>query len=160
MIYHHLFIQMLVKDWQNLSFYTQSKMLLLCPTWKILNLFLTWKGHVQDFDRLLFTLVLLHESSLSSWSCKTCWKPSFWKTTQLRISELDIPEKWYLITDSCPCEFVLSQTLELAEVKDYPVTSILSQTKKFFKSWIHQLHVIHWRLSLPRRYISCWLWQD
>lgn len=93
MIYHHLFIQMLVKDWQNLSFYAQSKMLLLCPTWKILNLFLTWKGHVQDFDRLLFTLVLLHESSLSSWSFKTCWKPSFWKTTQLRISELDIPRK-------------------------------------------------------------------
>lgn len=86
---------MLVKDSRltETVFYTQSKVLLMCPTWKIFNLFLTWKDHVQDFERLLFTLVLLHESSLSSWSFKTCWKPSYWKTTQLRVSELDIPRK-------------------------------------------------------------------
>lgn len=60
---------------------------------KRFNLFLTWKGHVLDFERLLFTLVLLHESSSSSWSCKTCCATSNWKPSQITLSKLDILRK-------------------------------------------------------------------
>jgi len=67
--------------------------LLICPTWKIFNLFSIWKDHAQDFERLLFILVLLQLSSLGSGSFKKCWKPGSWKTTELRVSESGIPQK-------------------------------------------------------------------
>lgn len=69
------------------------RVLLTCPTWKVFNLFLTRKGHVQDFEKLLFILVLLHESSSTSWSCKTCCATSHWKPTQITLSKLDILRK-------------------------------------------------------------------